>query len=135
MKFAIYATAAREFASLPTWERGLKSFRRDPCRNVGRSLPTWERGLKFDPHKLVPFETIVAPYMGAWIEIETERAEQQDEAGSLPTWERGLKSSTQHLLYNVIQSLPTWERGLKSTAAVGAVGVPVSLPTWERGLK
>ncbi len=33
------------------------------------SLPTWERGLKSITAGLIPIIRTVAPYMGAWIEI------------------------------------------------------------------
>ena len=34
---------------------------------------------------------VVAPYMGAWIEIRPNLVIQPPPEGSLPTWERGLK--------------------------------------------
>ena len=55
------------------------------------SLPSWERGLKY---KLIIIHNnllIVAPLVGAWIEIPDGRL-QRPELLSLPSWERGLKS-------------------------------------------
>ena len=55
--------------SLPSWERGLKWY--DSHRNCGcsRSLPSWERGLKCYFFGLVPVQYLVAPLVGAWIEM------------------------------------------------------------------
>ena len=36
-----------------------------------RSLPSWERGLKSPFHKEHEFHALVAPFVGAWIEIST----------------------------------------------------------------
>ena len=36
-----------EILSLPSWERGLKSFFEQPILSAIMSLPSWERGLKF----------------------------------------------------------------------------------------
>ena len=55
--------------SLPSWERGLKSISAVNQVILIKSLPSWERGLKFVPLSLsVPF-VLVAPLVGAWIEI------------------------------------------------------------------
>ena len=55
-------------ASLPAWERGLKSIEALGVVDVYQSLPAWERGLKYQLHQLLlPLRT------------------------SLPAWERGLK--------------------------------------------
>ena len=37
------------------------------------SLPTWERGLKYADDNPLVNHANVAPYMGAWIEIENGR--------------------------------------------------------------
>ncbi len=54
------------------------------------SLPSWERGLKYrnlvDDHG----QDIVAPFVGAWIEI-FKGVCQKGGKMSLPSWERGLK--------------------------------------------
>ena len=55
--------------SLPLWERGLKSYTRYDIVSYARSLPLWERGLKsFGAVKTYSGE-LVAPFVGAWIEI------------------------------------------------------------------
>ena len=55
--------------SLLSWERGLKSYRSICDTDVIVSLLSWERGLKyiilFGACRLV----VVAPLVGAWIEI------------------------------------------------------------------
>ena len=64
----------------------------------------------------VAIVVIVAPLVGAWIEIPKECL-QDHLCTSLPSWERGLKSSGQLLIRLLSGSLPPWERGLKSTPA------------------
>ncbi len=77
------------------------------------SLPSRERGLKyFYIHNLARI-SIVAPFAGAWIEIENPR----------------------QFLAKMNKSLPSRERGLKSIACVACLAVYVSLPSRERGLK
>ena len=56
---------------------------------------------------------LVAPYLGAWIEIESTIIKYGKKITSLPTWERGLKSNCRSGRAQVCKSLPTWERGLK----------------------
>ena len=55
--------------SLPSWERGLKLKAQIGLEMVAGSLPSWERGLKSS--QAVQFRTLclVAPFVGAWIEI------------------------------------------------------------------
>ncbi len=77
------------------------------------SLPTWERGLKSSPQRQSMSQPSVAPYMGAWIEMFMLAAPDMYEA-SLPTWERGLKFMERVNDVSPLLSLPTWERGLKS---------------------
>ncbi len=56
--------------SLPLWERGLK-FPSPLCDGIRkRSLPLWERGLKFTTFYIMVKSFIVAPLVGAWIEIK-----------------------------------------------------------------
>ena len=78
---------------------------------------------------------IVAPFVGAWIEIRLIPSNKRLRQGSLPSWERGLKSDNADLLRIPFASLPSWERGLKFTpSSCAPIGVE-SLPSWERGLK
>ena len=58
-------------------------------------------------------QEIVAPLVGAWIEIQTTEMQEQSTDKSLLSWERGLKYSL------LVQTLPP----------------PTSLLSWERGLK
>ena len=55
------------------------------------SLPLWERGLKFMDAVSLVATLIVAPSMGAWIEIGTNDFAITTPPWSLPLWERGLK--------------------------------------------
>ena len=77
---------------------------------------------------------MVAPLVGAWIEIRTENRN-PGENMSLPSWERGLKYVTPASVCQAERSLPSWERGLKLTDIDSSAGDPQSLPSWERGLK
>ena len=56
---------------------------------------------------------MVAPLVGAWIEISMLLKEIYGGAASLPSWERGLKYSRHSRLNGTKTSLPSWERGLK----------------------
>ena len=55
----------------------------------------------------------VAPFVGAWIEIQKYDMLQARKL-SLPSWERGLKSMSAVAMLVAVLSLPSWERGLKS---------------------
>ena len=89
------------------------------------SHPTWVRGLK--PYEQLNSRVyrLVAPYVGAWIEILfTNSIEGIIE--SHPTWVRGLK----HVFYNHISrvhlSHPTWVRGLKFADTIELCGGGIS---------
>ena len=104
-------TEYRQHESLPSWERGLKFALEQVKDKEEPSLPSWERGLKYlhwrlflptwrrSPRGSVDwnpsvwfflYPTIVAPLVGAWIEIVTDPAS-CTRSESLPSWERGLK--------------------------------------------
>ena len=55
--------------SLPSWERGLKSSTVIPTLFWNASLPSWERGLKSERMTVTIQMQMVAPLVGAWIEI------------------------------------------------------------------
>ena len=55
--------------SLPPWERGLKLRRLKKELDFDKSLPPWERGLKLLEENIMIEKNIVAPPVGAWIEI------------------------------------------------------------------
>ncbi len=55
------------------------------------SLPVWERGLKSPIKQTVEFDINVAPRVGARIEIGVISDDVIDDYMSLPVWERGLK--------------------------------------------
>ena len=79
------------------------------------SLPSWERGLKLHIKQAKLYRLLVAPLVGAWIEILIF-VPLYPPPRSLPSWERGLKYSTDGIENICIWSLPSWERGLKSKA-------------------
>ena len=78
---------------------------------------------------------VVAPLVGAWIEIIDTLIENDPEPQSLPSWERGLKLQSRGLHNEKMPSLPSWERGLKSIQHPSYLYNQSSLPSWERGLK
>ena len=55
--------------SHPTWVRGLKSSFLLHCPLARRSHPTWVRGLKYPKRPIILITFLVAPHVGAWIEI------------------------------------------------------------------
>ena len=60
-------------------------------QNKAMSLPSWERGLKYSLSAQAAPEKIVAPLVGAWIEIPFADTIEKFSKLSLPSWERGLK--------------------------------------------
>ena len=69
------------------------------------SLPVWERGLKFFCDMALSQFLLVAPRVGAWIEIPLV-APVLRLAPSLPVWERGLKSGIGRYVENVFSRSP-----------------------------
>ena len=65
----------RAHGSLPSWERGLKCYDRHQYPPLSWSLPSWERGLKFEIDKICIRIELVAPLVGAWIEIVLSKGE------------------------------------------------------------
>ena len=98
------------------------------------SLPSWERGLKLLKMIILKYREIVAPFVGAWIEILVSRGLDCHNK-SLPSWERGLKYVISFCLNLSNESLPSWERGLKYQSQLLYLVPEESLPSWERGLK
>ena len=60
---------------------------------------------------------LVAPYMGAWIEISSPKSLTKSIKLSHPTWVRGLKYTDYKFVEWKILSHPTWVRGLKSNGS------------------
>ena len=58
-----------------------------------QSLLSWERGLKSKLAVYLNISVIVAPLVGAWIEINAYKWQRIPPDGSLLSWERGLKYS------------------------------------------
>ena len=120
--------------SLPLWERGLKLLNTQdsmeiPCRSPCGSVD-WNQCTSLISYWLVCrspcgsvdwnlflpchcLPDVVAPLVGAWIEIPISTRENQ-QITSLPLWERGLKFLYSSQFAHGVQSLPLWERGLKS---------------------
>ena len=60
---------AKALESHPSWVRGLKFAWNTPYLAILESHPSWVRGLKFKSCKQFKPCIVVAPFMGAWIEI------------------------------------------------------------------
>ena len=76
--------------SLLSWERGLKLFLNEHCQECLLSLLSWERGLKLICLVEIMLPCMVAPLVGAWIEILIVLT-LASIISSLLSWERGLK--------------------------------------------
>ena len=70
--------------SHPTWVRGLKYYIRLNGAEYLRSHPTWVRGLKSLWLRLVVLIALVAPHVGAWIEIPIVVPIATEDAGRTP---------------------------------------------------
>ena len=71
MKSQEQGTESSSERSLPSWERGLKLLIIIVVVREQMSLPSWERGLKSVQESSKKREELVAPLVGAWIEITT----------------------------------------------------------------
>ena len=77
------------------------------------SLPSRERGLKSMVKVMLQSMLLVAPFAGAWIEINFFNEYNKRIEESLPSRERGLKYKDSDTLEPYLGSLPSRERGLK----------------------
>ena len=78
------------------------------------SLFSWERGLKSIVNDCLSSPVSAAPLVGAWIEINVKYYIKCIKR-SLLSWERGLKLPVSHVVGLLFSSLLSWERGLKYT--------------------
>ena len=94
LKYSYFCKKHGRMSSLPSRERGLKSYRFDEAKAEDMSLPSRERGLKLHSHSFMPSHRLslpsrerglkwymetefglirsVAPFAGAWIEIQKQ---------------------------------------------------------------
>ena len=100
-----------------------------------RSLPSRERGLKCLQRLVNSLSVQVAPFAGAWIEIQGALKSSKLLMRSLPSRERGLKFTGFAIRTCGILSLPSRERGLKYFYRGIVREERRSLPSRERGLK
>ena len=122
-----------------------------------RSLPSRGRGLKYIEAYNVAHELLVAPFTGAWIEINSVRVDRclpftvapftgawieittnkqnPTKKLSLPSRGRGLKFFNLHNNHSTMESLPSQSRGLKYPYNLGRWDIEKSLPSRGRGLK
>ena len=102
--------------SLPTGERGLKSVQSAQSNSLPPSLPTGERGLKFMLCLHYVYIFCVAPYWGAWIEINLDSGKKSC-WWVAPYWGAWIEITEATVVYpENVESLPTGERGLKLSA-------------------
>ena len=114
MKSMCHRIERRLNMSLPSWERGLKYQHISYNCSDRSSLPSWERGLKFCSAHVAKLIFVVAPFVGAWIEIKRILKQKKSllVAPFVGAWIEinGKSYATKY----VALSLPSWERGLKS---------------------
>ena len=134
MKFALLSCFCKVNASLPSWERGLKFLKWHAISIISVVAPLVGAWIEIEKIINVNKAVEVAPLVGAWIEILSPRIA-AIVSTSLPSWERGLKFGTAAADKEIHKSLPSWERGLKSSPEVPICVPSPSLPSWERGLK
>ena len=99
--------------SLRSPERGLKYVKLFLVSTEQMSLRSPERGLKLKLTNGLSILTDVAPFAGAWIEMD----------------------KLESILANGVMSLRSPERGLKSRKKLFSFSLPPSLRSPERGLK
>ena len=75
IEIGFYGRDLPDLKSLPLWERGLKYLYRIQANILIGSLPLWERVLKFMRIWFLLPAMLVAPLVGAWIEIISIKAE------------------------------------------------------------
>ena len=76
------------------------------------SLPSWERGLKSVGYGTGEDSLSVAPFVGAWIEIERNQ-EREHIISVAPFVGAWIEIKVMYTLPLWTKSLPSWERGLK----------------------
>ena len=69
MKFYVRKTAKIICESPPAWGRGLKFFTLSALGDFSVSPPAWGRGLKYELNLDWVMGVVVAPCVGAWVEI------------------------------------------------------------------
>ena len=120
--------------SHPTWVCGLKLLLSVSYISFPPSHPTWVCGLKHIIFMGTPFQILVTPYVGVWIETKRERYHLRSE-GSHPTWVCGLKHGCLWKEAEIRGSHPTWVCGLKQEPCIREGPSFESHPTWVCGLK
>ena len=78
------------------------------------SLPSWERGLKSSVTQTASCSDIVAPLVGAWIEMQPKCSGNTTTIAVAPLVGAWIEISGARVKAGTAQSLPSWERGLKS---------------------
>ena len=100
-----------------------------------KSLPSWERGLKSECHARNEVRALVAPFVGAWIEIQYKSTATLNYTAVAPfvgAWIEINKDLYNHRQQLVAPFVGAWIEIDWGKALCAAEG---SLPSWERGLK
>ena len=92
------------------------------------------RGLKLCSVSGTAKKSVVAPYVGAWIETANSKAiiDQADVAPYVGAW---IETAFYVKILCLVASHPTWVRGLKQDIDADSDAFVKSHPTWVRGLK
>ena len=121
--------------SLLSWERGLKYNQRDRREDEPVVAPLVGAWIEMHRKEDISGERLVAPLVGAWIEISQRRARTESEtvAPLVGAW---IEMPLPCPPWTVCPpSLLSWERGLKLTDVYKNGYADGSLLSWERGLK
>ena len=102
--------------SHPSWVCGLKQEKHENRKNLAESHPSWVCGLKLWPSQRLYKEFDVTPFVGVWIETDSELS---IAAAKKVTPFVGVWIETSELCIGVqtVRSHPSWVCGLKRKAA------------------
>ena len=126
--------SATATTSLPSRERGLKSFLTGTLKNSATVAPFAGAWIEIEEMEKLLSGQNVAPFAGAWIEIKNVAVQNYGDvvAPFAGAWIEMHQISFRPLCK---WSLPSRERGLKSTRDGEWICKFASLPSRERGLK
>ena len=121
--------------SLPSWERGLKYPLPNGAHHKHLVAPLVGAWIEIFPKVTSCHFYLVAPLVGAWIEIYKVILK-ASEPTSLPSWERGLKFRQKRSEKNGKRVAPLVGAWIEiQKCKINRDSTIWSLPSWERGLK
>ena len=98
------------------------------------SLPSWERGLKFVHNQVTTSDFLVAPLVGARVEIEQNPVLDMDSSVA-PLVGARVEIGTHIPIFGPLYVAPLVGARVEINAPVKESSIKASLPSWERGLK